>query len=83
MWSAKVGAVDNTGAYDRLDHVVPLPGLFHAQMHVVEAIISRPTGVMKLKEASRLITGITILCWKVARRLLARETWSSPRTYVH
>jgi hypothetical protein len=44
MWSAKTGAVDNTGAYDRLDHVVPLPGLFHAQMHVIEAIIKAHWG---------------------------------------
>jgi hypothetical protein len=44
MWSAKAGAADNTGAYDRLDHIVPLPGLFHAQMHVIEAIIKAHWG---------------------------------------
>jgi len=52
---------------------------FHAQMHVVEAIISRPTGVMKLKEASRLITvhyDTLLEGWR--GDLLARETWSSP-----
>jgi len=29
MWSAMAGAGDNSGVYERLNHVVPLPGLFH------------------------------------------------------
>jgi hypothetical protein len=44
MWSVMAGAGDNSGVYGRLNHVVPLLGLFHAQMHVVEAIIKAHWG---------------------------------------
>ena len=39
LWSAMYGAVGNTNIYDRLHHLLVIPGLFHAQMHVVSAII--------------------------------------------
>jgi Centromere DNA-binding protein complex CBF3 subunit, domain 2 len=55
MWSAKARADDNIEAYNRLDHAVPLPGLFHAQMHVIEAIVKAHWGE-EARETSRLIT---------------------------
>ena len=36
MWSAKRTAVGYTSEYARFKHVLPIPGLFHAQMHMLE-----------------------------------------------
>jgi hypothetical protein len=56
MWSAKRTAVDNTSEYAKLKHVLHIPGLFHAQMHTLEAITKAHWGVLpkegKLSQAS-------------------------------
>jgi len=56
MWSAKRTAVDNTSEYAKLKHILPIPGLFHAQMHMLEAITKAHWGVLpkegKLSQAS-------------------------------
>ena len=38
IWSAVYGAAGNISQYDKLQHLVAVPGLFHGLMHVVIAI---------------------------------------------
>jgi uncharacterized protein DUF6589 len=46
IWSAKRTAVDNTSEYAKLKHILPIPGLFHAQMHMLEVITKAHWGVL-------------------------------------
>jgi hypothetical protein len=50
IWSAKYNAGDNISAFDRLEFAQVIPGLFHAEMHAVHAIIKAHWGVVKKDE---------------------------------
>jgi len=58
MWSAKQAAVqvDNASEYDRLNFLVPIGGLSHAQMHAIDAILRAHWGPEAKPAESLLVT---------------------------
>ena len=84
MWSAMLGATDNVDAYGRLEHVVPIPGLFHIQMHLIATIVKthwgdEPAGGERCNHAA-----LRYLSGKMARRFVSPTTmiFAHARTFV-
>jgi len=85
MWSAKRTAVDNTSEYEyaKLKHVLPIPGLFHAQMHTLEAITKAHWGVLP-KEGKLSQASLRYSSGRLGRRYIApgKVRYADSRTFI-
>jgi len=83
MWSAKRTAVDNTSEYAKLKHVLPIPGLFHAQMHTLEAITKAHWGVLP-KEGKLSQASLRYSSGRLGRRHVApgKVRYADSRTFI-
>lgn len=84
IWSAIQASSGNMLAYDRLRHIIAIPGLFHAQMHIVSAIISlywgdEPKSGDKLSHAT-----LRYAAGKMARKFVgpSNQVYTHARTFL-
>ena len=84
MWSAKCGADGNTSKYNKLHHVFPLPGLFHAQMHIVDAITKLYWGAEAEKGKRTNQATLRYAAGKMARKFVSptSQVYSHGRTFI-
>jgi hypothetical protein len=72
IWSAKYNAGNNISAFDRLEFAQVIPGLFHAEMHAVHAIIKAHWGVVQ-KEGRCNHSALRYAAGKMARKFVSPE----------
>ena len=86
MWSAIYSAGENISAYDQLKHVVPIPGLFHAQMHLMETIVKTHWGEPSKKSGRCNHSSLRYSAGNMARKYVSpiegKPVFSHMRTFV-
>jgi hypothetical protein len=83
MWSAKHVAVDNSAEYDRLNFLVPIGGLFHAQMHAIDAILRAHWGP-EAKPGLQNHSSLRYAAGRMGRRFVTPDSYvySHARTFI-
>lgn len=83
MWSAKHAATDNSVEYDRLNFLVPIGGLFHAQMHAIDAILRTHWGP-EAQPGLQNHSSLRYAAGRMGRRFVApgSHVYSHARTFI-
>ena len=84
IWSAIHASTGNTSTYDKLRHIIAIPGLFHALMHIVSAIISLYWGD-EPKPGERLSHAtLRYAAGKMARKFVgpSNQVYTHARTFL-
>lgn len=84
LFSAKSSAGDCISAYDQLQWMKPIPGLFHAQMHTLEAIIKIHWGAEATDTRGVDHCSLRYAAGKMARHFVSpkKQVYSHARTFV-
>ena len=84
MWSAIHGVGDNIDRDCRLEHIVPAPGLFHVQMHIIATIMKTHWGEEPASGDRCNHAALRYLSGKMARRFVSptNMVFAHARTFV-